>query len=52
MARTGNCRNRGKKAADEEWQRWQMISLITRIVIEIMQPLLDRFLGGGPGRLP
>ena len=52
MARTGKRRNRGKKATAEGWERWQLLASIARIVIEIVQPWLDHFIGGGPGRLP
>lgn len=51
MARTGKRRNRGKKATADAWERWQLVTSIVRIMIEIVQPWLDRFGGGGPGRL-
>jgi hypothetical protein len=48
----GKRRNRGKTATAGEWERWQLATSIARMVIEIVQPWLDRFLGGGgPGRL-
>jgi hypothetical protein len=50
VSKSGRHRHDGQEAADT-WARWQLLASITRIGIEIMQPLLDRFLGGGPGRL-
>ncbi len=54
MARPGkSCRKGGNRAAIDRWERKQLIATIARIVIEIVQPLLDRFFGGGgPGHLP
>ena len=53
MARPGKRRrNGGNRAATDGWERWQLFASIARIVIEIMQPLIDRFIdGGGPGHL-
>jgi hypothetical protein len=46
-------RKDGSRAAADRWDRWQFWSLIVRVVIEVLEPLADRWLGGGgPGRLP
>ena len=39
-----------KQETADAWARWQLLASITRIVIEIVQPLLDRY-GGGAGRI-
>jgi hypothetical protein len=54
LARPGKRRrNGGKRAATDRWERWQLLASIARIVIEVVQPLIDRFFGGGgPGQLP
>ncbi len=53
MARPGKRRRNGDiRVATDEWERWQLLATIARIVIEVVQPLLDHFLGGGPGHLP
>jgi hypothetical protein len=44
-------RRRDKQETADAWVRWQLLASITRIVIEIAQPLLERFGGGGPGHL-
>jgi hypothetical protein len=35
-----------KQATADAWARWQLLATITRIVIDIVQPLLDRSGGG------
>jgi len=48
MSRPGKKhRHGGKQAATDKWQRWQLVATVVRIVVD----LLDRFAGGGPGRL-
>ena len=54
VARPGKRRrNGGRRTAVDGWERWQLLASIARIVIEVAQPLLDHFFGGGgPGHLP
>jgi hypothetical protein len=48
MSKPGkNRRHGGKQAVTDRWQRWQLVATVVRIVVD----LLDRFAGGGPGRL-
>jgi hypothetical protein len=35
-----------KQETADAWVRWQLLASIARIVIEIVQPLLDRYGGG------
>ena len=53
MARPGKRRrNGGNRAATDTWERRQLYATIARLAIEIMQPLIERFIGGGgPGHL-
>jgi hypothetical protein len=54
MARPAKSRHRdGRRAAAERWERWQFLAAIARIVIDVLEPWLDHWSGGGgPGRLP
>lgn len=51
MRKSKNRQRGAKQEAADIWVRWQLLASITRIVIEILEPWLDRFAGGGPGRL-
>ena len=51
MTKSGKRKRDGRQAAADAWGRWQLFASVTRIVIEIVQPWLDRFAGSGPGRL-
>jgi hypothetical protein len=33
------------------WIAWQLLTSIIRIVVEILEPWIDRLGGGGPARL-
>jgi hypothetical protein len=48
VSKSGKRRD-GRQATPNAWERWQLFASITRIVVEILEPWLDRF--GGPGRL-
>jgi hypothetical protein len=39
-----------QEAADTE-QRLKILAMILKMIIEIVQPFLDHWSGGGPGRL-
>lgn len=53
MSRRAKSRPRGgRRETAGKWERWQFLATVTRVVIEVLEPLIDRYLGGGgPGRL-
>jgi hypothetical protein len=48
---SGKGRRGSNRATTDAWERWQLYASITRIVMAILQPLIDRFTDTGPGRL-
>ena len=51
MSKSKNRHRDAKQEAGDTWVRWQVLTSIIRIAIDILQPWLDRLGGGGPGRL-
>ena len=45
---TGGRRRASSRVRAGRTERWQLLAMTARIVIELLEPFLDRFYGGGP----